>query len=260
MTVQRSTIDAPSPWLDRRPRSSAKPPKLRIFCFPYAGGGAGVFRPWHGAFGPDIETVAVRAPGRENRLTEPAISQMAPLVDAVTRELRPLTDCPFVLFGHSLGSLVALETAHRLSDEGAAPELLMPAGRRAPHLPLAQAVMHDRPDEELMAELRRMGGTPEELLADNALMSLLLPMIRADFEVFETYEPPAGRSPLPCGITAFGGVRDADVDRSHLEAWRGYGNGAFDLHMFPGGHFFLQEGDARALRSTVGRILFKLVS
>ena len=247
------------PWLDRRPRASGRPPKLRVFCFPYAGGGAGVFRSWHGAFGPDVETVPVRAPGRESRISEPALTRMSPLADAAAASLRPLTDEPYVLFGHSLGSLVALEVAHRLTAAGRPPEALMVAGRRAPHLPLAQAPVHDKPEPELVSELRRMGGTPDELLKDRELMDLLLPLIRADFAVFETYEL-VDREPLPCPIVAFGGARDADVQRVDLEAWRSYGNGSFDVHMFPGGHFFLQEGDARALRSTIDRILFKLTA
>lgn len=256
-TAAQGSVGA-SPWLERRPRSSSAPPKLRLVCFPYAGGGAGVFRAWHGAFGPDVETVVLRAPGRESRLAEPALTRMEPLADAASRAIEALADRPLVLFGHSLGSLVALEVAHRLWAAGQAPAALLVSGRRAPHLPAAQPKLHDRPEAELLAELRRMGGTPEELLADKALMEMLLPMIRADFEVFETYEPTPDRAPLPCPVVAYGGVRDADVGREHLEAWRAYGNGEFDLHMFPGGHFFLQEGDARSLRATVARALAKL--
>jgi medium-chain acyl-[acyl-carrier-protein] hydrolase len=226
-----------SPWIVRpRPRPRAA---LRLFCLPYAGGAASLFAPWAGALPETIELVAVQPPGRAERLFEPPHATMAALVEALLTALMPLIDRPFALFGHSMGALVSFELARALRRAGGpAPAHMIVSGHRAPQLPSARPPTHRLPEPEFLAELQRLNGTPPEVLAHQELMQLLIPLLRADFAICETYaytEAP----PLACPILALGGLADAHVARADLEAWRPQTSAGFALRMLPGDHFFL---------------------
>lgn len=234
-----------------RPNPNAK---LRLFCFPYAGGGATTVAAWPRELPGEIEVVAVQPPGREARLAEEPFSRLDALVDAMARELAPLFDKPFAFFGHSNGALMAFELARKLRRDGRRmPAAVIVSGRPAPQIVLTEPVIHDLPDAEFIQELRRFAGTPEELLANKELMALLMPLLRADFALGETYrfipEPP-----LDVPFAAFGGERDAEVTPAHVEAWREQAAGEFTYTMFPGDHFFV-NGDRELVLQELTRIL-----
>ncbi|MEV5409710.1 alpha/beta fold hydrolase [Thermopolyspora sp. NPDC052614] len=223
-------------WLRRRlARESAS---HRTVCFPHAGGAASFFAPWATAAPPQTEIWAVQYPGREDRLTERCVGDMDTLAAAVARHLVPLADRPLVLFGHSLGALVAYETARTLHREyGVAPAHLVVSGRRAPTEPAAGDI-HLRPDEEVVAELVRLGGTDRRLLRDPDVRAVFLPAIRSDFRLAETYRHRAGTL-LTCPITAVIGTEDTEVDTERALGWRHTTTGTFALRRLPGGHFYL---------------------
>ncbi|HEU0014920.1 MAG TPA: alpha/beta fold hydrolase [Longimicrobium sp.] len=222
-----------------RPSPNAR---LRLFCFPYAGGGASVFYAWPRGLPPEVEVVAVQPPGREGRLMETPIASMDALVDAMYPTLLPLMDRPFALFGHSNGGLMAFEVARRLRREGRTlPVRLFGSGRPAPQVPLTLPPLHTLSDEDFVHELRRLNGTPEEVLANEEIMRLVLPLLRADFAIGETYRY-RDEPPLDVPIAAYGGERDAEVPYEHVQAWREQTTGDFVLRMFPGDHFFI-NGD-----------------
>jgi medium-chain acyl-[acyl-carrier-protein] hydrolase len=220
--------------------------RLRLFCFPYAGGGAHTYRTWPQALPADVEVCPVNLPGRESRLREPAFKQLGPLVDALVPQLLPLLDRPYALFGHSMGAMIAFETARRLRGRKVAgPQHLFVSGRRAPQLPpKGERRTYDLPEAEFIEELGRLNGTPREVLEHPELLELLLPILRADFSICQTYAYAPGE-PLDIPITAFGGVEDQDVGRARLEAWREQTSGAFKLHLIPGDHFFINSARAR---------------
>jgi medium-chain acyl-[acyl-carrier-protein] hydrolase len=236
MSVARSHPPA-SPWIVQpqpRPRAA-----MRLFCLPYAGGGAALFAPWAGALPETIELVAVQPPGRAERMLDPPHAAMASLIEALLAALAPLLDRPFALFGHSMGALVSFELARALRRAGGpAPARLIVSGHRAPQLPCARPPTHRLPEHEFLAELRRLNGTPPEVLAHHELMQLLIPLLRADFAVCETYTY-AEAPPLDCPILTLGGLADAHVARADLEAWRPQTRAGFALRMLPGDHFFL---------------------
>jgi medium-chain acyl-[acyl-carrier-protein] hydrolase len=214
---------------------------VRLFCFPYAGGGASVYRDWADTLAPSgIDVVAVQLPGREDRFCEPAFSRIEPLCEAVIQRLQPLLDRPFALFGHSMGAIIAYELARRFEEAGPKVTHLIVSGQRAPQVSLGRPVCFDLPTEAFHARLRELNGTPEAVLRDPEMMSLFSPLLRSDFELCETY-PREQRPPLDCPITVLGGRDDSETDRAHLEAWRTSTRGAFRLEWLAGDHFFVQS-------------------
>lgn len=233
------TLDGwvPSPTHPRNGDPSAV--RLRLFCLPHAGGSSLLYRPWRPLFPAWIDLCPIELPGRGARLAEPAFTRMAPLVDALAQALEPLLAVPFAFFGHSMGAAIAHEMTLRLRRP-AGPAHLFVSARPAPDPAYEPRALHRLPDADLLAALGRLGGTPAEVLARTDLMAALLPGIRADLELIESYVPPTGDR-VTCPITALGGADDRMIDRRSLEAWSGVTSAAFRLRLFPGGHFYLAE-------------------
>ena len=225
---------------------------VRLFCLPYAGGSSAIFYRWSEYVSPAVEVCSVQLPGREGRLTMPPYTSMWPLVQAIGNTILPFLDKPYALFGHSLGALIAFELARSLHDLGVPrPLSLLVSAADAPHVPRAADRLHALPDDELIGQLSLLQGTPQEILQHPEVMQLLLPTIRADLQVFETYTYRAG-PPLPCPIAVFGGFEDERVVQSRLESWRHHTRTVFSLTMLPGDHFFIHSA-CRALVECVER-------
>ena len=250
----RNAVDTPRPvlrpnvWiLGARPRPSAR---RRLFCLPYAGGAASVYRSWAEMLPADVEVCPVQLPGRGSRFREAPFRKVADLVPALAEGLLPLLDLPFALFGHSMGAVVAFELARELRRRGAdAPVLLALSGHQAPLRPDAEPPFAHLPDAEFLEEVRRRyDGIPPEVLAEEELLQLLLPVLRADIQVLETYayvkEPP-----LECPISCFGGEDDPHVSLADLDAWRDETCGPLQVRTFPGGHFFVDSARAEVLHA-----------
>ena len=245
-----SPISAPllsTPWL-----SGVKPnPRaaIRLFCFPYAGGGATIFRTWQSGLPSEVEVCPVQLPGRGRRLTEAAYTNVHTLVQGLAQGLFPFLDKPFAFFGHSMGATISFELARYLRREHhLMPRHLFNSGRRAPHVPGTQAHTYNLPDDEFLATLHDLKGTPREALEQPELMELLLPLLRADFELSETYTYLDGPL-LDCPMSIYGGQQDDEVPREHLEAWGEFTTGAVSLKMFPGDHFFVNTAQTALLRT-----------
>lgn len=229
------------PW--GRPYPARHPaPALRLFCFPYAGAGASVFRDWRLPGHPAGELWAVQPPGRENRREEPALRRMPVLLRACADGLAPLlSGVPYAFFGHSMGALVAFELTRLLRRRGLPPPVhLFLSGHRAPHRPPKRGPVSTLPDDEFFARLLEMAGASRTAVLDPELLVLLAPMIRADLELCETYryqpEPP-----LTVPVTCFAAVDDSEVDVPDVAAWQEYTTAAFRLRTFSGGHTFLRD-------------------
>ncbi len=224
-------------------------PRLRLFCFPYAGGGASIYRTWASKLPPAVEVCPIYLPGRENRIREKLFTHISPLVQALADALQPHLDRPFAFFGHSLGALVAFElTRHLRRNQLPTPEYLFAAAHRAPQYPQHGSAVHQLPDPEFIRAVRRLGGTPEAVLQHEELMQMLLPILRADFTIYETYVYD-DKPPLACPISAFGGEQDHTVSVQELEGWHAQTLAAFSLRILPGNHFFLHSGQDLLLQS-----------
>ena len=219
-------------------------PELRLFCLPYAGGSASVYRQWHRLVPSGIEICAVELPGRGRRMGEPAFQFLAPLVRALAGAIEPVLDRPFALFGHSMGGLIAFELARWLQELGGPqPRRLFVSATSAPGPRLADPPVHHASDAEVRNRLRSLNGTPRELLEDDELMDLMIPIVRTDFSVVETHEHGAGL-PLDVPITVFGGLDDRTVRPAALAGWRAQSTAGSRLRLFPGDHFFLHAAAA----------------
>jgi len=214
---------------------------LRLFCFSYAGGSEHVFRTWGKVFPPSVELCPILLPGHGVRMNEPLHKALEPLAESLTTALLPYLDKPFAFFGHSMGALLSYSVACKFRNRDAAlPKHLFTSAYRAPHLFPRRKPMHELPDTEFIKALRDFGGTPMEVVQDAELMAMLVPILRADFSVCDTYQyEPA--EPLPVPITAIGGLDDNNVHRSDLDAWAEHTTQSFTLHMLPGDHFYLRS-------------------
>lgn len=231
-------------WLANYTPNSAS--RIRLFCFPYAGGTANVFRNWQQALPAAVEVCPVQLPGRGGRMMDPPFNTLNEMVRATANGLLPFFDKPFVFFGHSMGSILSFELARYLrAHYSLQPRHLFVSGRRAPQLPDPDPPTYNLPDAEFLDELRQLNGTPPEVLDHPELMQLMMPLLRADFAVCQTYQYTPGQ-PLDSRITVFGG-REDKAEREHLEGWREQTTSQFSLLMFPGDHFFLHTAGPQML-------------
>jgi surfactin synthase thioesterase subunit len=188
---------------------------------------------------PTTEVLTVQYPGRQDRMREPCAGSVEELADGAFQSLLPWTDLPFVIFGHSMGASVGFELALRLEAAGAAPALLFASGRGAPGRLIPHGRMiHPAGAAALRAEIETMGGTGTALLANEQIMEVLLPVIMSDYRIAETYHY-QGSTKLGCSIVVLIGADDARLPREDAVAWADHTTAGISLHVFPGGHFYL---------------------
>lgn len=219
----------------------------RLVFFPHAGGAASYFRPLAGALPVGLEPVAIQYPGRQDRRSEPPVSSIAELADAL---VAVLGGEPTVFFGHSMGAIVAFEVIRRLERAGRPVPLgLIASARRAPVISKAET-LNTRSDEEVVREMRRLNGTDQDFLDDPDVRAMILPAIRADYRAIEGYQFDGG-PPVNVPVHAFVGTSDPRVTVAEAEAWRQHTAADFRLRTFPGGHFYLAEVPVAGLAAAV---------
>lgn len=225
--------------------------RVRLFCMPHAGAGASTYRDWARRLAPAVEVVAIRPPGRETRFRERPYTGMEELTRAMVPALEPFLDRPYAWFGHSMGALVAYEACLRLRAVGRpGPVRLLVSGNPAPDRQPRRPPVHDLAPHRVLERLQELAGTPPELLREPALLATLLPLLRADFSVVETYRWRSER-PLECPISVFGGTEDDSAVEEDLAAWHGQTEVDCTMRIFPGGHFFLHDPSGPAVLDAI---------
>lgn len=221
-------------------------PRVRLFCFPYAGGWPSVFRPWIARLPADVELVAVRMPGRESRFAEQPYTNWSALTRDVVEALRPLLDVPFVLFGHSFGGMIAYEIARLLdAEESEHLKALIVSGCRCPLVQPQSRAPYDAPASALWAWLAEIEGTPAAILESPQLRALIEPTLRADLKLADAWTGAAEIVDFP--IISFGGTNDRIVPRQDIEGWRTFTARSYRHVEFYGGHFFIHSLEAEVV-------------
>ncbi len=237
-----------NPWLiifRRNPDAD-----LRLFCFHFAGGSASVFRGWADYLPGNVELVAVQLPGREGRYNEDFIAEFDDLITILVNVIASMLDKPYIVFGHSMGTIKSFELIRKLKSQGLPqPLLYIPAGRKAPHFPDSDPPIAHLSDREFRRELlRKYPETLEDVLRNEELWEVFMPLLRADFKLYESYRFRKGVK-LDCPIVAFAGEVEPDLQEHELQAWADLTTGGFQTKRFPGGHFFIRSAQARVLEA-----------
>ncbi|MCU0489538.1 MAG: alpha/beta fold hydrolase [Anaerolineales bacterium] len=245
-------FDASAWFIRLRPDPGAA---LRFYCFPYAGGSIPVFRNWLYEMPAAVELVIVQLPGRGTRILEKPYISTAEAVPDLVNALLAEVDRPYAFFGHSLGALLCFEAARAMQQLGKPlPRVVFASGRSAPHLPDPNLPIHGLPEPEFIRKIRDFEGTPQEILQNPDLLEIFLPVLRADFQMNETYRYQPGPK-LDCDLAAFGGDRDQRVPFSHLQAWSELTNRNFLTRLFPGNHFFLHSAQESLLKTILPALI-----
>lgn len=231
--------------------------KMRLYCFPYAGGSAAVFNKWRTYLNRKIELVPVELAGRGIRFREAFYGSMFEAVNDLYSRLSPtLTQGPYAFFGHSMGSLLVYELCHKIMAENRiGPVHIFLSGKSPPHLKKETKLLHTLPIEKFKEELYEIGGTPREVLENQELMDIFIPILKADYQIYETYEFTPRDTKLKAGITVFNGISDNIGYEAMLE-WGEYTSGSSEIYQFEGGHFFIHQHTVeivKIINETLGR-------
>lgn len=239
MRLKKKASGAANAWLPTL--GDKRDANVRLFCFPFAGGGSAFFRGWNAAVGPEVSVLPIVLAGRESRLHETPIDCFHHLVDALYESLTPHLQTPFAFFGHSMGAVLAFELTRRLRKNGnALPLALLVSGARAPQFRKGHVAPPEPSDAQLIEQLRAVQAPGSPLLEKPELLRLFLPALRADTRAYRGYAY-EDCSALALPIFAYGGKEDPQVSMEHLQAWQDQTNESFAVRTFPGGHFFLRS-------------------
>jgi medium-chain acyl-[acyl-carrier-protein] hydrolase len=213
----------------------------RLFCFPYAGASSVVYHNWAKSLPEFVDVIPVQLPGRGMHLNTAPLTRMDELIEQLSPVLAEFLDRPFFFFGHSMGALIAFELAHALRMRyRVEPEALFVSGREPPSFPERTPDIHRLPKDQFIAHLRLLNGTHPDLLGNEEILELILPVLRADFELVETYSFRRGVK-LTCPIQAFGGSQDPEANPQTIRQWRNFTSGPFSMQVIEGDHFFIHQ-------------------
>ncbi|MFD2645655.1 thioesterase II family protein [Pseudomonas japonica] len=228
-----------------KPHSSCAPEAqpahpAKLFCFPNAGGTTARYIAWKKRLPASVQVVPLEYPGRGMKSAVPLCRDLKALLATLVEEIAPQLAAPYYFFGHSMGATVAFELGRQLQARGyPLPKALIISGRRAPHIRV-QDLLHRLPDRQLVEALQAFDGIPAPLLERPDVLNHFLPIIRADLEALETWQPGSGEK-LRCDLYLFGGTHDPLAPTADLVAWRAHVEGSTRINLFPGGHFYLDD-------------------
>ena len=215
---------------------------MRLFCFPYAGGAANIYKNWAEVLAPEIEVIAIQLPGHGTRIKESIYARLHPTIHALVSSMHPALDKPYSLFGHSLGALLAFHFALEIKSLHALPEILFLSASKAPKQQATHGI-HSLEDTHFTTQLKTLNGTPEAVFDNRELLDLILPILRADFAMAETYTiEPNRRVDVP--IIAISGNQDVGSSQKDMQYWKDFTSNSFENILLPGDHFFIQSQEA----------------
>lgn len=217
---------------------------IKLFCFPYAGGSATVFNKWRTYLNPDIQLVPLELAGRGARFKESFYQSITEAVNDLYDRMDFKTNLPYAVFGHSMGSILAYELCRKIAaDNQKGPAHIFVSGMYPPHIKKERKILHKLPLAEFKEEIIKIGGTPQEIFENQELMDFFVPILKADYKIYETYEFLPDDTKFDCGITAFNGLSDKPTFAEMLE-WGKHTSDSSKLYQYEGGHFFIHNHTA----------------
>lgn len=231
---------------------------FNLILIPYAGGMASVYNRWKGFLDKHIGFFPVELAGRGRRFKDAFYNTLEEAVEDVYCSIKDKLDLPYAIFGHSMGGAIAYELYNRIKYENnRLPFHMFVSGRRPPHIRSDEKQLHLLTDDEFEEEIMKIGGTPKEIFDDNELSKIFIPILKADYKIIENYEYKPNECKLGCGITAFTGKFDNDVMLHDIVEWNIYTDCEFNLYVYNGGHFFINDNIAE-ITGVINREIAKL--
>ena len=228
----------------------------RLICLPHAGGGSSYFSSLSATLEPDVEVLAIQYPGHLERLGEPLVDDLRRLSGAISSlDAVAKSPVPLSILGHSMGATLAFEVARQLQQNDFAVQSVFVSGRRSPADPHRDEPVSTKSNADLLLEVAKLQGFSSELLADAEFMGLVIPILRNDYRAVEKYHYLPG-PPLATPLVAMFGTEDADLNRASMDRWHAFTSESFEVHEFPGGHFYLESNNdeiAGLIRNTAMR-------
>lgn len=226
---------------------------VRLFCVPYAGAGASLYRSWSPIMPSSIQICPVQMPGREEKLGEQCMTSIDVLVGSLMEALPPYLDRPYAFFGHSMGAKIVFELCRATLQAGyAPPEFLAVSACRAPHMP-EPAPIHNLPEEDFLDGLKRYSADVTFLRENAELLEILMPLLRSDFLMDETYVFHGERA-LPVHVEAFYGTDDTEATLAEVSEWKSYTSESFSLTAVDGGHLFIRDKKIDIINVIISRL------
>jgi medium-chain acyl-[acyl-carrier-protein] hydrolase len=259
MNSKLQTINKPSnSWIKSFSKGNVDP-EIKLICFPFAGGGANVYRFWPSLIVKHVDVCAISLPGRESRILEKNVSNSDEVCNAIVAELiANYWHKPLVFFGHSMGSMLAYEVAIKLQEDyGWIPKLLIASGRQAPHKKIG-GNFHQQPDDIFINELKRLNGTPSAIFEDAEMRKIVLSILRADYTLLETYRMKANTL-LRAPIVTCCGMDDPEVEVYDMAFWSELTAIGCTHHTFDGDHFYL-NANVQALTQLINSLIDSLIA
>lgn len=218
-------------------------PTIKLFCIPYAGGSASIYYKWNKKLPSNIELIPLELAGRGRRCDEPLYNSLNEAIEDLYREaaIKLSKSDDYILFGHSMGSLLAFELYYKLLEEGFHEPLhLFVSGGRAPHL-ARHSIYHDKPLEQFQKHIMDYDKQSEQLFQSDELLHFFLPVLRADFKIVETHLHITKMQKIGCDMTALIGTADSSLTLEEIREWKRHAGKSFRIMQYDGGHFFIND-------------------
>lgn len=224
---------------------------MNLFCLPYSGASATIYYQWQKKLPVWLNICPVELPGRGMRMDEPLQTNTTELVAQLAETVsRRIGSQPYAVFGHSLGAILAFELVRRLAElDAPAPITLIVSGTSAPtqRQRCIEELEALKTDDDLLSHLKKLGGMPDEVIYNEELMEVTLPVIRADFALCKNYAHVPGPEKLPCPLAVISG-KEEDITSEELLSWQDQAGERFSLMKFHGQHFFIHENRDEVLQ------------
>jgi len=214
---------------------------IKLICIPYAGGSASIYIPWINYLPHNVELVIIQPPGRSSRISETPLDNMSKLINEMGLVLPKILNKPYILFGHSLGSKIAFEIIRKSTSLHIPhPMFFIASGSAGPQKKNNRDITYNLNDDEFISKLEEMDGTPKDVINNKELMSIVLPTLKADFKISETYQF-TGNKYFNIPLSVLGGEYDVDINLDDLKLWQYFFNSTSEITIFSGGHFFINS-------------------